>query len=139
MNWPFSSFCLFNNFFLLITIIANPTEGLSRGTAWSTIQTSHILSSQSPNKYYYCHYFIDEELLSEVAQSCLILCDPMDCSLPGSSVRGIFQTRVWEWVAISFSTGSSQLRVKPRSAASQADALPFEPPGKPQMKKLRPK
>ena len=44
---------------------------------------------------------------SEVAQSCLILCNPMDCSLPGSSVHGVFQARVLEWVAISFSRGSS--------------------------------
>ena len=47
---------------------------------------------------------------SEVAQSCLTLCDPMDCSLRGSSVHGIFQARVLEWVAISFSRESSQLR-----------------------------
>ena len=40
---------------------------------------------------------------SEVAQSCLILLNPMDCSLPGSSIQGIFQTRVLEWVAIAFS------------------------------------
>ena len=40
---------------------------------------------------------------SEVAQSCPTLCDPMDCSLPRSSVHGIFQARVLEWVAISFS------------------------------------
>ena len=38
---------------------------------------------------------------SEVTQSCPTLCDPMDCSLPGSAVRGIFQARVLEWVAIS--------------------------------------
>ena len=44
----------------------------------------------------------------EVAQLCLTLCDPMDCSLPGSSVHGIFQVRVLEWVAISFSRESSQ-------------------------------
>ena len=42
-------------------------------------------------------------LLSEVAQSCPTLRDPMDCSLPGSSVHGIFQARVLEWGAISFS------------------------------------
>ena len=36
-------------------------------------------------------------------QSCLTLCDPMDCSLPGSSIHGIFQARVLEWVAIAFS------------------------------------
>ena len=47
---------------------------------------------------------------SEVAQSCPTLCDPMDCSPPGSSVHGIFQARVLEWVAISFSRGSSQPR-----------------------------
>ena len=40
---------------------------------------------------------------SEVAQSCPTLRDPMDCSLPGSSVHGIFQARVLEWVAIAFS------------------------------------
>ena len=39
---------------------------------------------------------------SEVAQSCLTLCDPMDCSPPGSSVHGILQARILEWVAISF-------------------------------------
>ena len=47
---------------------------------------------------------------SEVAQSCPTLCDPVDCSLPGSSVHGICQARILEWVAISFSRGSSQLR-----------------------------
>ena len=47
---------------------------------------------------------------SEVAQSCPTLCDPMDCSLSGSSVHGIFQARVLEWIAISFSRGSFQPR-----------------------------
>ena len=42
------------------------------------------------------------------SQSCLTLCDPMDCSLPGSSTHGISQARILEWVAISFSRGSSQ-------------------------------
>ena len=42
-----------------------------------------------------------------VAQSCLTLCDPMDCSPPGSSVQGILQARTVEWVTISFSRGSS--------------------------------
>ena len=45
---------------------------------------------------------------SEVAQSCPTLCDPMDCSPPGFSTHGIFPARVLEWVAISFSRGSSQ-------------------------------
>ena len=47
---------------------------------------------------------------SEVSQLCLTLCDPVDCSLPGYSVRGILQARVLEWVAVSFSRGSSQPR-----------------------------
>ena len=50
------------------------------------------------------------ERKSEVAQSCPALCDPMDCSLPGSSVHGIFQAIVLEWIAISSSRGSSQPR-----------------------------
>ena len=45
-----------------------------------------------------------------VAQSCLALCNPLDCSLPGSSVHGIFQARILEWVAISFYRGYSQPR-----------------------------
>ena len=44
------------------------------------------------------------------AQSCLTLCDPTDCSPPGPSVHGILQTRILEWVAISFSRGSSPSR-----------------------------
>ena len=52
----------------------------------------------------------ESESESEVTQSCPTLCDPVDYSPPGSSVHGILQTRILEWVAISFSSGSSQLR-----------------------------
>ena len=45
-----------------------------------------------------------------VAQSCLTLCDPMDCSPPGSSVHGTHQARTLEWVAMPSSRGSSPLR-----------------------------
>ena len=45
------------------------------------------------------------------SQSCPALCDPMDCSLPGSSVRGIFQARILEWVAVSYSNSSSQKHI----------------------------
>ena len=51
-----------------------------------------------------------EKSESEVSQSCPTLCDPMDCSLSGSSVLGILQARILEWVAISFSRESSQPR-----------------------------
>ena len=46
------------------------------------------------------------EVKMSVAQSCLTLCDPMDCSPPGSSVHGILQARILEWAAFSFSRGS---------------------------------
>ena len=53
-----------------------------------------------------CHFLLQcmkVKSESEVAQSCLTLSDPMDCSLPGSSIHGIFQARVLEWGAIAFS------------------------------------
>ena len=56
-----------------------------------------------------CHFLLQcmkVKSESEVAQSCLTLSDPMDCSLPGFSVHGIFQARVLEWGAIAFSKGS---------------------------------
>ena len=61
------------------------------------------------------------------AQLCPILCDPMDCSPPGPSVHGISQARRLEWVAISFSRGSSQPGIEftsPESPALQMDSLP---------------
>ena len=61
----------------------------------------------------------DLESESEVAQSCPTLCDPMDCSLSGSSVHGIFQGRVLEWIAISFSRASSNPGIKPGSPSLQ--------------------
>ena len=54
-----------------------------------------------------CHFLLQCMKVKserEVAQSCLTLLDPMDCSPPGSSVHGIFQARVLEWGAIAFST-----------------------------------
>ena len=53
-----------------------------------------------------CHFLLQCMKMkseSKVAQSCLTLCDPMDCSLPGSFIHRIFQARVLEWVAVSFS------------------------------------
>ena len=71
----------------------------------SHIFSNILVSLRTIPGYVLCYY-----ILSEVAQSCLTLCNPMDCSLPGSSVHGIFQAIVLEWVAIFFSRGSSQPR-----------------------------
>jgi len=51
---------------------------------------------------------------SEVAQSCPTLGDPMDCSLPGSSIHGIFQARVLEWGAIAFSALTPYTKINPK-------------------------
>ena len=61
----------------------------------------------------------------KVAQSCPTLCDPLDYT-----VHGILQARILEWVAVSFSRGSSQPRNRTRAPALQADFLPAEPQGK---------
>ena len=68
-------------------------------------------------------------------QSYLILCDPVDCSPPGSSVHGILQGRILEWVAMTSSKESSQPRDRTRVSLLhwQAGSLPLSPPGKPIM------
>ena len=71
-----------------------PRKGVGKGSLPGTTRAELATSS---------HF-----LLELVTQSCLTLCDPMDCSPPGSSVHGILQARILEWVAISSSRGSSQ-------------------------------
>ena len=62
---------------------------------------------------FYCFNY-SSFVVNEVAQSCPTLCDPMDCSLPGSSVHGVFQARVLAWVVIPFCRGSSRPRDRTR-------------------------
>ena len=73
---------------------APPSLGFSRQEHWSGLPfLSPMHESESEN---------------EVAQSCLTLSDPMDSSLPGSAVYGIFQARILAWAAISFSTANNE-------------------------------
>ena len=67
----------------------------------------------------------------KVAQLCLTLYNPINCSLPGSSVHGILQARLLEWVAIPFSRSLPNPGIEPGSPALKADSLPSELPGKP--------
>ena len=67
----------------------------------------------------------------KAAQSCPTLCDPMDCSPPGSSAHGILQARILEWVAISFSRDLPNPGTESRSCVPQVNSLLSEPPGKP--------
>ena len=81
-----------------------PTQGLNPGLSHGRkilYQPSHKTNS----KLAYRQTYVCEKSLSPVR-----LCDPTDCSPPGSSVHGIFQSKILEWVAISFSMGSSQPR-----------------------------
>ena len=67
----------------------------------------------------------------KVTQLCPTLYNPIDWSLPGSSVHGILQARILEWVALRFSRGFPNSGIKPRSPALQVDSLLSEPSGKP--------
>ena len=64
------------------------------------------------------------------AQLCLTLCDPMDCSPPGSSAHGISQARILEWVAMSFSRGSSHPRDQTNISCIAGRLFITGPPGK---------
>ena len=73
---------------------------------WQPTRLPHPWNSPGKNTGVGCHFLLQNMKVkseSEVAQSCLTLSDPMDCSLPGSSVHGIFQARVLEWAAIASS------------------------------------
>ena len=65
-------------------------------------------------------------------QSCPTVCDPMDCSPPGSSVHGIFRARILEWVAISFSRGFSRPRDRTCVCCTAGNFFTTEPSGKPE-------
>ena len=71
--------------------------------------------SPSKNTGVGCHFLLQGMKVkreSEVAQSCPTLSDPMDCSLPGSSIHGIFQARVLEWGATAFSNDQPRQHIK---------------------------
>ena len=73
---------------------------------WQPTRLPRPWDSPGKNTAVGCHFLLQcmkVKSESEVAQSCLTLSDPMDCNLPGSSIHGIFQARVLEWVAIAFS------------------------------------
>ena len=83
------------------------------GKQWKRWRTLFFLAPKSLQIWNWktlapCYDQSKFESESLVTQSCLTLCNPMDCKLPGFSIHRIFQARVLEWVAISFSRGSSQ-------------------------------
>ena len=95
----------------------------------------HVIFKNYESVYHICipvicmilHSNCEGEGGGEVAQSCPTLCDPMDYIPPGSSIHGILWAEVLEWVAISFSRGSSQFKDLTRVSVLHADTLPSEP------------
>ena len=82
---------------------------------WQPTRLCHPWDSPGKNTGVGCHCLLQCMKMkseSEVAQSCPTLHDPMDCSLPGSSVHGTSQARVLEWVAIAFSNGCESWTIK---------------------------
>ena len=80
---------------------------------WQPTRLSRPWDSPGKNTGVGCHFLLQCMKMkseSEVAQSCLTPSNPMDCSLPGSSVHGISEVRILKWAAISFSRGSSWFR-----------------------------
>ena len=91
---------------------------------WSQADPPHFLLQLTNAMALDTHSNLSETVSSSVhaksLQLCLTLCNPMDCSPPGSSDHGILQARILEWVAISFSRGSSQPRIEHASLMSPA-------------------
>ena len=82
---------------------------------WQPTRLPHPWDSPGKNTGVGCHFLLQcmkVKSESEVTQSCATISDPMDCSLPGSSVHGIFQARVLEWGAIAFSLETVKCNTK---------------------------
>ena len=100
---------------------------------WFIADLQYCVSFRSTAKIfsyiYICvHIYI---YIVKITQLCLTLCDPMDYSWSGSSVHGIFQVRILEWVGVPFSRDLPNPGVEARSPTLQADFLLRESPGKP--------
>ena len=94
----------------------------------------HPWDSPGKNTGVGCHFLLQcmkVKSESEVAQSCPTLSDPMDCSLPGSSVHGIFQARVLEWGAIAFSYIKNATAKSLQSCPTLCKPIDSSPPGSP--------
>ena len=105
-----------------ISVYAQFPGALPSSSLYSHVKFESLLVKLQLASVGYCHL---------VSESGLILCDPMDYSSPGSSVHGIFQARILEWVAISFPRGISPTQgLNPHLLFWQADFFTTEPPEK---------
>ena len=137
-----SSALIFEHYILLLLHSKCPSSGSQPSIPFPPSHYMKYLSSWDcwcfyPVQFGFCfwHFFFRGVSVyyseSEVAQSCPTLCNPMECSLPGSSVYGIFQASILEWVAISFSRSSSEPRDWFQVSRIVGRCfIPSEPPGK---------
>ena len=130
-----------SHFFILLTLLVTQFHQVPLQVEWESLEIYNGVVSMSlyfsfwlerldgsPLSMSSLHHYAEWKVL--VTQLCLILCDPRDCSLLGSSVHGILQARILERVAIPFSRGSSQPRDQTQVSCT-ADSLASEPPRKP--------
>ena len=96
-----------------------------REQAWGTFRK---MSASLPSS---SHLSPASVVHAKLLQSCPALCDPTACSLPGSSVYGVLQARILEWLPYPPSGDLPKPGIEPRSPALQVDSLLFEPLGKP--------
>ena len=98
---------MFTSYIMLLLLLSHFSCVRLCATSWrQPIRLPHPWDSPGKNTGVGCHFLLQRMEVksdSEVSLSCPTLCDPMDCSLPGSSVHGIFQARVLEWGATAFS------------------------------------
>ena len=105
---------IFRSMLLLLLLSCFSCVRLCATPQTAAHQAPHSWDSPGKNTGVGCHFLLQRMKVkseSEVVQSCPALSDPMDCSLPGSSVHGIFQARVLEWGAIAFSVLGAQLQL----------------------------
>ena len=124
------------------TICARHRALGSEGPTFSLVPCFHCLEilnsfEQGTLQFHFCTrpriYVVDSGCVCVflVTQSCPTLCDPMDCSPPGSSVHGISQASMLKWVAIPFSRRSSQCRGQTQVSCTAGGFFTSESPGKP--------
>ena len=104
--WKDSLFCLGNGRLCCCCSVASVVSNSVWPHRWQPTRLPHPWDSPGKNTGVGCHFLLQSRKVkseSQVTQLCPTLRDPMDYSLPGSSIHGIFQERVLEWVAIAFS------------------------------------
>ena len=127
MNQKENSYLCYLFFFFLFKVLHKVSKKqLTHGSKTQNAVTKmHLVKVTGVYTYFY------GTTLCLVAQSCLTLCNSTDCSPPGSSVLGILQARILEWVAMLSSMDRPNPGFEARSPTLQVNSLPSEPPGKP--------